>query len=345
MAQVTVKTLAAAVGVSTSTISNAYNRPDQLSPQLRRRILAQAEALGYAGPHAAARTLRDGRAGAVGVVLTEQLSYAFSDPYAVGFLTGLSEVVEQRGTSIVLLPVAARAEEPDVTAVRQANVDALTTLYVSDTHPASLLARVRGLRLVSTAVDLDPESSWVAIDDEEAGRLVGEHLAALGHRRVAVVVDAHRAAGSPARQLSERDIGCRDCSARLRGLRSVLPEEGLVVVSSGHNAVESGATAAELVLGFAEPPTAVVGTSDVLAIGVLRTLRARGLSAGDDVSVCGFDDIPAAADAGLTTLRQPIREKGRRVGELLLDADLPDRQVLLPTGLVVRASTGPARPR
>lgn len=83
MARVTVKTLAAAVGVSPSTISNAYNRPDQLSVELRERILATAAELGFAGPDAAGRTLRVGRADAVGVLLTERLSYAFSDPYAV----------------------------------------------------------------------------------------------------------------------------------------------------------------------------------------------------------------------------------------------------------------------
>jgi DNA-binding LacI/PurR family transcriptional regulator len=97
MARITVKTLAAALGVSPATVSNAYNRPDQLSPQLRERILATAEEIGYPGPDAAGRTLRMGRAEAVGVLLTERLSYAFSDPFAIEFLTGLSEVVEEHG--------------------------------------------------------------------------------------------------------------------------------------------------------------------------------------------------------------------------------------------------------
>ena len=86
-----------------------------------------------------------------------------------------------------------------------------------------------------------------------------------------------------------------------------------------------------------------MGTSDVLALGVLQAMTARSLVAPDDVSVCGFDDIAAAAEAGLTTIRQPIAEKGRRVGELLLDPDAPSRQILLPIELVARASTGQAR--
>ena len=99
MARVTVKTLADELGISVSTVSNAYNRPDQLSARLRERVLSKADELGYAGPDAAARALRSGRAEAVGVLLTERLSYAFSDPYAIEFLAGLSEVASRSGSA------------------------------------------------------------------------------------------------------------------------------------------------------------------------------------------------------------------------------------------------------
>ena len=193
MARVTAKTVAEAVGVSVATVSNAYNRPGQLSAELRARILATAEEMGYAGPDAAARALRSGRTDAIGVLLTDRLSYAFSDPYAIGFLTGLAEVVEQRGTSIVLIPlpwsVGDDGADPDLVTVRQAAIDAMTTLCVADDHPARMLARTRGIRLVGTNISDDPEESWVAVDDEAAGRLVGEALVAprpppdRGHRR------------------------------------------------------------------------------------------------------------------------------------------------------------------
>src|SRR4029453_15212823 len=173
MARMTVKTLAAVLGVSPATVSNAYNRPDQLSPQLRQRILATAEDLGYPGPDAAGRTLRIGRADAVGVLLSEQLSYAFSDPFAIEFLTGLSEVVEEHGISIVLMPWSRReagmsgddAAQGDVTAVRHANTHALTILSLPAEPPAARLARARGIRVVTTSASNDPDSSWVAIDD------------------------------------------------------------------------------------------------------------------------------------------------------------------------------------
>ena len=346
MARVTVKTLADAIGVSPSTVSNAYNRPDQLSPDLRARILATAADLGYAGPDAVARSLRSGRAGAVGVLLTECLSYAFSDPYAIGFLAGLSEVVEQQRISVVLMPLGLDDGEPDVTAVRQANIDAMTLLCIANTHPAAQLARSRGIRLVGTDADPDPDSVWVAIDDVEAGALVGRHLAALGHRRVVVIADTSEPAGTVATGLALSQIACIDCSARLRGLTAVLGD-GVTIASGGHNAVHSGAAAATAVLSATlDPsarPTAIVGLSDVLALGVLHSLAAAGLTAPDDVSVVGFDDVPDAAEAGLTTVRQPIREKGRRVGQLLLDPDPALRQILLPIELVTRRTTGPAR--
>jgi len=343
VARVTAKTVAAAVGVSVATVSNAYNRPDQLSPALRATILGAARDLGYAGPDAAGRTLRSGRAGAVGVLLTERLSYAFSDPYAVGFLTGLSEVVERAGVSIVLMPLALVDDEPNLTAVRSATIDALTILCVPDAHPAAQLARARGIRIVGTAVSTDPASSWVAIDDEEAGELIGRHLVGLGHERLAVIADTNRPAGGPPVRLHVEEVTCLDCSARLRGLLRVVEPDALTVVSAGHNAPSSGASAAGLLLREPRRATAVVGLSDVLALGALSALSGAGVRTPEDVSVCGFDDVAEAAAAGLTTVRQPILQKGREVGRLLVQPDSHPQQVLLPIELVTRSSTGSVR--
>ena len=348
MARMTVKTLAAVLGVSPATVSNAYNRPDQLSPQLRERILATAEELGYPGPDAAGRTLRMGRADAVGVLLSERLSYAFSDPFAIEFLTGLSEVVEEHGISIVLMPLSRRVadsqagvSESDMTAVRHANIDALTILSLPADHPAAMLARARGIRLVTTSASKDPESSWVAIDDFGAGVMVGEHLAGLGHRDIAVLVETNQPAGSPGRRLDPAALTFLDYAARVAGLRRSIPGQ-VMIVSGGHNSIESGTTATTWLLDHDQHPTAIVGLSDVLALGALRALANRGLSTPADVSVCGFDDIPAAKAADLTTVHQPIRDKGQHVGRLLIDPESRPRQVLLPISLVPRATTGPA---
>ena len=93
----TLASLAAELKVSRTTISNAYNRPDQLSAELRERVLAAAKRLGYPGPDPVARSLRTRRAGAVGLVITEPLTYAFSDPAALNFVAGLAESCEEFG--------------------------------------------------------------------------------------------------------------------------------------------------------------------------------------------------------------------------------------------------------
>ena len=99
----TVVTVARTVGVSPTTVSNAYNRPHKLGPALRERILRTARDLGYPGPNPAARSLRRGRAGSIGLLLGEALTYAFQDPAAVEFLRGLAEGTARHNTALQLI--------------------------------------------------------------------------------------------------------------------------------------------------------------------------------------------------------------------------------------------------
>ena len=110
------------------------------------------------------------------------------------------------------------------------------------------------------------------------------------------------------------------------------------------NKMTAGQEAAAHALDRLDRSTDILTTSDVLALGVLDALEDRGLQAGRDVSVTGFDDIPEAGQAGLTTIRQPSYERGRISGEMLLDPpeDPQARRRVLPTTLVVRKTTGPA---
>jgi DNA-binding LacI/PurR family transcriptional regulator len=338
---VTLKTIAQAVGVSPSTVSNAYNKPGQLSESLRERIFAVADELGYAGPDATGRALRSGRAGAIGVLFTDRLSYAFSDPFAVGFLAGVSTEVEQTATSLLLMPVSTPDDEPAAQAVRQAAIDGAVVFCVDKGHPALATLQARNIPMASTNRSDDPSARWVAIDEYAAASMVGAHLAKLGHRDIVVLVDTNRPAGQRADRVTE--VTCTDCSLRVEGLMSELPKGARVrIVSGGHNAIASGRTAAEFVLDTHDRPTAIVGLSDVLALGAIDAMKTRGLTPGRDISVTGFDDVPAADTAGLTTIRQPITEKGRLATRQVLDPESLDPQILLPTELIVRSSTGPA---
>jgi DNA-binding LacI/PurR family transcriptional regulator len=350
MGNVTLKTVADEAGVSISTVSNAYNKPEQMSVEVRQRVLETARRLGYAGPNAAARSLRSQRAGAIGLLFTERLSYAFSDPYSVGLLAGLSEVAEEHRTGLLLIPLppadSERPEDVELAAdtMRQAVVDGVVAYCVDPDHPARQVALDRGLPMAST-IDLDDErQGYVLIDEDGAAQALGRHLRDLGHTQIGIVVNSREATG-PAQPVGPGDeAGLYDDSRlRLLGLREALgPGARVTAVSAGHNSHEAGLVSAAFLLDRPDRPTAIACTSDVLALGVLDGLQRRGLQAGHDVSVSGFDDIAEAEPAGLTTVRQPIAEKGRLLGRMLLDPAYTPRRVVLDTELVVRSSTGPA---
>jgi DNA-binding LacI/PurR family transcriptional regulator len=344
----TMKTVAAAVGVSVSTVSNAYNKPEQLSAGLRDRIFAAARELGYAGPDAAASTLRSRRAGAIGLLLTEQLSVAFSDPFVVGLLAGLSEEAERTRTGLLLIPLPRHAAGADdnairesVETVRSAVVDGIIAYCVDEGHPALDVIASRGLPFVHGDDSLPGRR--VVIDESGATRAVGEHLARLGHARVAVVVDSGRGPAA-AGEITDEALLYLNARLRVQGVREGLGDGArLTVISGGHNSVEAGRAGAEVALDRRDRPTAIVAAGDVRPRGVLVAAGPRALQPGRDISVTGFDDIPAAEAAGLTTVRQPVREKGRLFARMLLDPAYTEQRVLLPTQLIVRSTTGPVR--
>ncbi|GAA1891844.1 LacI family DNA-binding transcriptional regulator [Asanoa iriomotensis] len=347
----TLQTVADAVGVSRSTVSNAYSRPDQLSADLRDRILTAAAGLGYAGPDPTARSLRRRRAGAIGVLFTAKLSYAFTDPYAVQFLRGLASSAEQGRTGLLLLPLSMDDEEAAVAPVNDAVVDGFCVYCLPDWHPALAALEARGLPVVAGQKRPGSQASFVGIDEAAATRAAGEHLVALGHRRLAVVGEYFTVAQStgPVTIKSPGDVAYYTDRERLRGYQEALAEGGVpwssvATVNVARNGRAEGAAAAAYLLDRAPRPTAIAALSDILALGVLDAVRARGLRPGHDVSVVGFDDIPDATTEGLTTVHQPAAERGRRSGLLLLDppTDPADRSVVLPTTLVVRATSGPA---
>jgi DNA-binding LacI/PurR family transcriptional regulator len=355
----TARSVANAAGVSPATVSNAYNRPERVSAGVRARVLAVAREQGYV-PDPAARSLRTGQCGAIGVVLTVGLSYAFSDPYYVELLTGLAEVTERTSSGLLLVPIGPLPQDGDgdedaagqaTAAVERAVIDGAVADGLPDDHPAVLALARRGVPLVQSSPTGRGRS--VIVDDRAAGRALGEHLAALGHRDVAAVVATPGPPGELVTHLDERELYPYS-RLRLAGLREGLgPHASVTPVSAGRNAGESGRVAATALLasgaasdaGARRRPTAVVADSDVQALRILDVARSLGLVPGRDLSVTGFDDLPAARDTGLTTVRQPIREKGRLMARMLLDPALTETRIVLPTELVVRASTGPVAAR
>jgi DNA-binding LacI/PurR family transcriptional regulator len=356
----TLRDVAAELGVSAKTVSNAFSRPDQLSPQLRERVLATARRLGYPGPNPLAAGLRRGRVGAVGVAYDNGLSYAFDDPVAVALLAGVSAVAEPAGAGLLLIPGSTDGPRR-LAAVTGAVVDGLLVVSVGDDDPLLAAAVARGLPLA--VVDqprpqrLDalgaPGTPWVGVDDRAAAAAVAGHLLDLGHRRLAVVSfglhqePIRRGLVDPQAQAAATYAVTRD---RLAGYRDAVERAGLdwsaVPVWHGEDSrPDVGAAGAEAVLAGDPPPTALLCLSDRLAEGALAVATRRGLRVPEDLSVAGFDDAASATGLGLTTVRQPTREKGGAAARGLLDRiagrPAPAPRVL-PTELVVRASTGPA---
>ena len=338
----TLQTIADALGVSRTTVSNAYNRPDQLAPELRRKVLETAKELGYAGPDPAARRLRSGRRGAIGLMFSERLSYAFTDPGAVGFLQGLTEATEAKGYELLLLP-GMRGEEQEVVAVRDAVVGAFCLYCMPDTHPAVAAAMSRQLPVVIVDEPRSPGAFFVGIDDEEGARLAAAHVAGLGHEHVALIVDrlvdddGEGLAGPERVAASDCKVSRERVAGYLAGLDGTAPVQ---IYEALGNFPDSGAGAARALMALSPRPTALLCSTDVLAFGAIDALRADGLDVPGDVSVTGFDDVPAAVQYDLTTVRQSLVQKGREAGRLLIEHGT-EREVVLPLELVTRGSTAP----
>jgi DNA-binding LacI/PurR family transcriptional regulator len=356
--RVTLARIAEELDVSAMTVSNAYNHPDRLSGALRERIFETAGRLGYHGPDPVGRSLRRQRTNVVGVLYSNPLSYAFDDPAAVSFLSGLSSVTEGADLGLLLVPAAGGASgKRDPRAAARAAVDGFVIYSMSDREP--LFAAALDRRLPAVVVDQPHREGvpFVGVDDEAAARTAAGHLLHLRHERFAVVSFAlspnvRDGIANPARQ---EQAAFRVSRLRLRGYRVALEEAGLPwstvpVYECPGSSREYGQRAAEALLSPEHGPTAILASSDQLALGVIARAKERGLSVPEDVSVVGFDDIPAAAgaDPPLTTVHQDHAEKGLLAGRMLLsrlrEEDGPAAGPLA-TSLVVRGSTSPPRGR
>ncbi len=356
--RVTLTRIARELGVSAMTVSNAYNHPDRLSEALRERIFETAGRLGYQGPDPVGRSLRRQRTDVVGVLYSNPLSYAFEDPAAVSFLGGLSSVTEEADLGLLLVPAAGggASGERDPGAA-QAAVDGFVIYSMSDEEP--LLAAALERRLPAVVVDQPRKEGvpFVGVDDEGAARTAAEHLFDLGHERFAIVSfglwpDGHEGIADSDRQ--ER-TAFHVSRMRLRGYRAALEDTGLPwsdvpVYECQGSTKELGYRAVEALFRSEQEPTAILAMSDQLALGAIEWMTERRISVPQDVSVVGFDNIPAAASADppLTTVHQDHAEKGRLAGRMLVsqlhEEDAPSAAPLV-THLVVRGSTSPNRER
>jgi DNA-binding LacI/PurR family transcriptional regulator len=346
---VTLQTIADAMCVSRATVSNAFNRPDQLTPELREKILAKAKELKYGGPDAVAAVLRKGRTDTIGVIFTEALSYALTDPVALSVLQGIAKETEEAEIRLLLIPTA--ADRADTSPVRDAVVDSFILWALPDSDPQRLAALARRLPVVIVDGASDPEAAWIGIDERSGLEDVVGALARQGHRRFGIVTWPLAEDGVTGfADLTRRKSIYASARERLAGMQTGVEAAGIAwadvpVYECAINSQENGVRAAAALLDRDQPPTAILCMSDLLAFGAMQTALARGLAIPGDLSIAGFDDIPAAArsDPPLTTIRQPYASKGNAAARFLLEGwtgDPPRRK--FPTEVIWRQTTGPA---
>ncbi|WP_243058491.1 LacI family DNA-binding transcriptional regulator [Nocardioides sp. SR21] len=331
MAKVTLQSIADRVGVSRMTVSNAFSRPDQLSAELRERILAAADELGYVGPDPSARALARGRTGSVGLLINGSLSEAFEDAVSAAFLAAVSDELAGRGMALTVMPSSATQS---FVPARDVAVDGVLVYICDPTAPDIGWLERRKLPMVVVDHNLSEGTASVNVDDRGGARLAAEHVLDLGHRRIGIVT-------------LETDPEMLNYPARERmlGWHDALDPAGIepVVVTTPYHPSTAAFDSARALLDRPDRPTAVLCFSDAFAFATIRAAESLGLQVPADVSVVGFDDSTPAANSRppLTTVRQNVAGKGRAAVATIaavMDGAQPD-PVMLPTELVVREST------
>lgn len=347
MARVTLQTIAEHVGVSRMTVSNAFSRPDQLSADLRARILDAAQELGYSGPDPAARALASGRTGVVGMVLTNSPRDAFTDEVAVGFVRAVAGSLGDAGYSLVLLH---SSSHDGVVPARDVAMDG--AIIYSCTPRTKAVTALTERRLPIVTVEGAPVTGMpsISLDNSAGAYEAAQHLIELGHSDIAIVVPTVDADDEPPSE-SVMATASSTTAGRLDGWIRALTEAGITprIVGTPSLAIDE-ILKSRIGRMLDAAPTAVLAWSDLGALEVMEQARARGIRVPEDLSIVGFDDSPLAArvSPALTTVHQDIDAKGEAAAAALLammrNDPMPASQVLT-TRLVTRDSTRPPATR
>ena len=337
MSRVTIADVASAARVSKTAVSFAFNSPEKLGQATLERVLGVAHDLGYT-PHPAARALSMRRSGTIGLLIPQRLSTVFANPFLSELIQGMGELCEEHDLTMLLVPPLDGSLEG---AIRQASVDGFISLGLSpDDRALQMLDRI-GIPTVLVDSVASPSHPAVNVDDATGAEAAAQHLLDLGHRDFAIIVLPPTRA-----QVGHTPTASR----RLAGYRAALDRAG----APEPHTVTAGATTAAGARAFEglpkgkRRPTAVLAMSDMAALGLMAAAQSAGLQVPDDLSIVGYDDLPMSAwtNPALTTVRQPIVEKGRLAARLLIQrmkGKAVESPAPLRTRLVVRGSTSKSK--
>lgn len=325
--------VAALAGVSAATVSRSLRGRGSVSPATRQRVLDAARELSYsASPHASG--LASGRTSTVGVVVPFVTRWYFANAVA-----GAADALAEAGYDVLLyhLPDVAARDRFFERMPLARRVDAVLTLAMPLSEEHTLALRALDMPFVTLGARL-PGVPSVRIDDAAAMRTAVHHLLHQGHEQIAMIAGVQ----------DDRDFGFASSVKRRAGYQQALLAAGLVPRPDLHVAgvfgIEGGARAMAELMAGPTLPTAVVAEYDELAIGALRTLRKASVAVPGRVSIIGMDDHEMSSVMDLTTVAQPVKELGTRAARLLVEllegSRVGDVDIVVPTQLVVRASTG-----
>jgi len=334
----TIRELAEHVGVHISTVSRALNPETRnlIGPNVVKRVLAAADALGYV-PNSMAAALRTGQSRTVGILIPDLMNPVFPP-----FIRGIQDALDDAGYIAIIANSDGDKEFERVIVQKMqarfvAGLITATALYRDDPAVGECVDKGIPIVLINRGVD-NADISAVVNDDRAGIAAAVAHLAQFGHRRIAHV------AGPLATY-----TGIMRHRAFVEAMRANgLPvDENLIVFASGYT-VPAGREALAALRGRGTPFSALIAANDQLALGALDGLSEAALRVPHDVSLVGFNDMPLVdrIDPPLTTLRIQHYEMGAAAARILLDelADprLERRTVMLEPRLIVRRSTAPA---
>jgi LacI family transcriptional regulator len=332
----TLRDVAEAAGVHAGTASRALNPETRglVNADTARRVLRVAEALGYQ-PNPIARSLKTAKSRTVGLVIPD-----LTNPLFPPIVRGIEDVLGPAGYSALIVNTDndSDREQALVTSLRSRHAEGLIIATARLEHP--LLRRLHDQGVPMVLVNRrsqNVEVSCVVPDDAAGVALAVEHLAGLGHRRIAHLAGPQTTSTGVARasafRTAVRELG--------------LDDDPALVVSCDYWTEQEGARALRQLLDSGTRMTAVVAGNDLVALGCYDVFAERGITCPGDVSVVGFNDMPFLDKLRppLTTVAIPHHQVGveaaRMLLELLNERDRPPRSVLLPLALVVRGSTAP----
>jgi DNA-binding LacI/PurR family transcriptional regulator len=332
---VTLKDIARQVNRSVTTVSRALHDCADVSPETRDLVKLTAAQLGYA-PNVVAQRLQKQRTETVGLILSRH-GPRLSDPFFGDMLSGVVDEIARAGLDLLIGSAGEATDEVDLYRQRIGGrrVDGFWVVRTRCHDPRiGYLVGQRASFVACGRVLETWEFPYVDVDHAQGMRSVVQHLNRLGHRRVAFV-----AGPSEITSVYLQHQGFVQALAEL-GLDN---EPDLIV--EGEMTQRGGYDAAQVLFSHSRPATAVVASTDLMALGVMSAAQDQGLEVGSDVAVVGFDDIPLAETAHptLTTVRQPAYHMGKLAGQMLTalaqGRPIARPQVLLEPSLIIRQST------